>query len=78
MSPIPLPIEKGSHSMNRRFVAVIVVTALQDARKNAPATGTTPGASTPTGPATLGTGYVVRPFSASDLGGRIIDNTFFA
>jgi thiol-disulfide isomerase/thioredoxin len=60
------------------LVAVIVVTALQDARKNAPATGTTPGTSTPTGPAMLGTGYVVRPFSASDLGGRIIDNTFFA
>jgi thiol-disulfide isomerase/thioredoxin len=59
------------------LVAVIVVTALQDARKNAPATDTT-NTGTPTGPATLGTGYVVRPFSASDLGGRIIDTTFFA
>ncbi|MBA4364933.1 MAG: hypothetical protein C0398_02860 [Coprothermobacter sp.] len=54
------------------LVAVIVVTALQDARKK------TPGTSTPTGPSTLGTGYVVRPFSASDLNGRIVDNTFFA
>ena len=60
------------------LVAVIVVSALQDARKNAPATGTTPGTGMPTGPSTLGTGYVVRPFSASDLNGHIVDNTFFA
>jgi thiol-disulfide isomerase/thioredoxin len=54
------------------LVAVIVVTALQDARKSAADPGMT------AGPSTLGTGYVVRPFSASDLNGRIVDNTFFA
>lgn len=54
------------------LAAVIVVTALQDARKRTPGTGT------PTGPSTLGPGYVVRPFSVSDLNGRIVDNTFFA
>lgn len=54
------------------LVAVIVVTALQEAKKTTPGTGMT------TGPSTLGTGYVVRPFSASDLNGRIVDNTFFA
>jgi thiol-disulfide isomerase/thioredoxin len=54
------------------LIAVIVFTALQDARRKTPSTGTT------TGPSTLGTGYVVRPFSASDLNGHIVDNTFFA
>jgi thiol-disulfide isomerase/thioredoxin len=54
------------------LVTVIVVTALQDARRTTPGTGTT------TAPSTLGTGYVVRPFSASDLNGRIVDNSFFA
>jgi len=54
------------------LVAVIVVTDLQDARRRTPGTGTT------TAPGTLGTGYVVRPFSASDLSGRIVDNSFFA
>jgi len=54
------------------LVAVIVVTDLQDARRRTPGTGTT------TAPSTLGTGYVVRPFSASDLSGRIVDNSFFA
>ncbi|MCX6083988.1 MAG: TlpA disulfide reductase family protein [Caldiserica bacterium] len=54
------------------LVAVIVATALQDARRTTPGTGTT------TRPSTLGTGYVVRPFSASDLNGRIVDNSFFA
>jgi thiol-disulfide isomerase/thioredoxin len=54
------------------LVAVIVVSALQNAKPTTPSTGTT------TGPSTLGTGYVVRPFSASDLNGRIVDNTFFA
>jgi thiol-disulfide isomerase/thioredoxin len=53
------------------LVAVIVVTALQDARQ------TTPGTGTPTGSSTLRTGYVVRPFSASDLNGRIVENSFF-
>jgi thiol-disulfide isomerase/thioredoxin len=53
------------------LIAVIVFTALQDAGRKAPSTGTT------TGPSTLGTGYVVRPFSASDLNGRIVDNSFF-
>lgn len=53
------------------LVAVIVVSALQNARR------TTPGTGTPTGSSTLGTGYVVRPFSASDLNGRIVDNNFF-
>ncbi|MFA5791136.1 MAG: TlpA disulfide reductase family protein [Caldisericia bacterium] len=60
------------------LVAVIVVSALQDARKKTPGTGTTPDTGTSIGPSTLGTGYVVRPFSASDLNGRIVDNTFFA
>jgi thiol-disulfide isomerase/thioredoxin len=60
------------------LVAVIVVTALQDVHKNTPATGTTTDPGTTAGPSRLGTGYVVRPFSASDLGGHIIDNTFFA
>ncbi len=54
------------------LVAVIVVSALQNAKKATPGTGTT------TGPSTLATGYVVRPFSASDLNGRIVDNSFFA
>jgi thiol-disulfide isomerase/thioredoxin len=54
------------------LIAVIVVTALQDAGKKTPGTGTT------TAPSTLSTGYVVRPFSASDLNGRIVDNSFFA
>jgi thiol-disulfide isomerase/thioredoxin len=54
------------------LIAVIVFTALQDARRKTPSTGTT------TGPSTLGTGYVVRPFGASDLNGHIVDNTFFA
>jgi len=54
------------------LVAVIVVSVLQDARKKTPGTGTT------TGPSTLGTGYVVRSFSASDLNGHSIDNSFFA
>ena len=54
------------------LIAVIVFTALQDTRRKTPSTGTT------TGPSTLGTGYVVRPFSASDLNGHIVDNTFFA
>ena len=44
----------------------------QEARRTTPGTGMT------TGPSTLGTGYIVRPFSASDLNGRIVDNTFFA
>jgi len=54
------------------LVAVIVVTALQEAKKTTPGTGTT------IGPSTLDTGYVLRPFSASDLNGHIIDNSFFA
>jgi thiol-disulfide isomerase/thioredoxin len=54
------------------LVVVIVVSALQDAKRTTPSTGT------PTEPSTLSTGYVVRPFSASDLNGRIVDNTFFA
>jgi thiol-disulfide isomerase/thioredoxin len=54
------------------LVAVIVVTALQDARKSTADPGMT------AGPSTLGTGYVVRPFNARDLNGRIVDNTFFA
>jgi thiol-disulfide isomerase/thioredoxin len=54
------------------LVAVIVVSALRDAKKTTPGTGTT------IGPSTLGTGYVLRPFSASDLNGHIIDNSFFA
>jgi thiol-disulfide isomerase/thioredoxin len=54
------------------LVAVVAVSALQEARRTTPGTGMT------TGPNTLGTGYIVRPFSASDLNGRIVDNTFFA
>jgi thiol-disulfide isomerase/thioredoxin len=54
------------------LVAVVAVSALQEARRTTPGTGMT------TGPSTLGTGYIVRPFSASDLNGRIVDNTFFA
>ena len=60
------------------LVAVIVVSALQDARKSAADSGTKTGTDIATGPGTLGTGYVVRPFSASDLRGHTIDNTFFA
>ncbi|HZL82483.1 MAG TPA: TlpA disulfide reductase family protein [Candidatus Deferrimicrobium sp.] len=60
------------------LVTVIVVSAVQGARRTTPGTGTTIDAGTPTGPSTLGTGYVVRPFSASDLNGRIVDNSFFA
>jgi len=60
------------------FVAVIAVTALQEPRKSATNPGATAGTDIPSGPSTLGTGYVVRPFSASDLNGRIVDNTFFA
>jgi thiol-disulfide isomerase/thioredoxin len=60
------------------LVAVIVVSALQDARKSAADHGTTTGTDVAAGPATLGTGYVIRPFSAGDLGGHIVDNTFFA
>lgn len=56
------------------LVAVIVVTTLQEAGTKTPSTGT----GTTAGPGTLGTGYVVRPFSASDLNGRIVDNSFFA
>ena len=54
------------------LVAVIVVSALRDAKKTTPGTGTT------IGPSTLGTGYMLQPFSASDLNGHIIDNSFFA
>lgn len=54
------------------LVAVVAVSALQEARRTTPGTGMT------TGPSTLGTGYIVRPFSASDLNGLIVDNTFFA
>jgi len=54
------------------LVAVIVVSALRDAKKTTPDTGTT------IGPSTLGTGYMLQPFSASDLNGHIIDNSFFA
>jgi thiol-disulfide isomerase/thioredoxin len=54
------------------LVAVIIVSALQDARQ------TTSGTSTSTGPSTLSTGYVLPPFSATDLNGRIVDNSFFA
>jgi len=54
------------------LVAVVAVSALQEARRTTPGTGMT------TGPSTLGTGYIVRPFSASDLNGRIVDNAFFA
>ena len=54
------------------LVAVVAVSALQEARRTTLGTGMT------TGPSTLGTGYIVRPFSASDLNGRIVDNTFFA
>jgi len=54
------------------LVAVVAVSALQETRRTTPGTGMT------TGPSTLGTGYIVRPFSASDLNGRIVDNTFFA
>ena len=54
------------------LVATVAVSALQEARRTTPGTGMT------TGPSTLGTGYIVRPFSASDLNGRIVDNTFFA
>ena len=60
------------------LVAVIVVTALQDARKSAANPRATTGTDIASGPSTLGIGYVVRPFSASDLNGRIVDNTFFA
>lgn len=60
------------------LVAVIVVTALQDARKSTANPGATTGTDIAAGPSTLGTGYVVRRFSASDLNGRIVDNTFFA
>jgi thiol-disulfide isomerase/thioredoxin len=60
------------------LVAVIIVTALQDAKRAAPSTGTPTGTIITTGPSMLGTGYVVRPFSASDLNSRIVDNTFFA
>jgi thiol-disulfide isomerase/thioredoxin len=54
------------------LVAIIVVSALHNAKPTTPSTGMT------TGPSTLGTGYIVRPFSASDLNGHIVDNTFFA
>ena len=54
------------------LVAVVAVSALQEARRTTLGTGMT------TGPSTLGTGYIVRPFSASDLNGRIVNNTFFA
>jgi thiol-disulfide isomerase/thioredoxin len=62
------------------LVAVIVVTALQEAGTRMPSTGTgtTLDTGTTTGSATLGAGYVVRPFSASDLNGHIVDNSFFA
>ena len=53
-------------------IILVAVSALQEARRTTPGTGMT------TGPSTLGTGYIVRPFSASDLNGRIVDNTFFA
>ena len=61
------------------LVAVIVVTALQEAGTKTPSTsmGTTPETGTTAGSGTLGTGYVVRPFSASDLNGHIVDNSFF-
>ena len=60
------------------LVAIIVVTALQDARKSTANPGATTGSDIAAGPSTLGTGYVVRPFRASDLNGRVVDNTFFA
>ena len=54
------------------LIAVIVVAGIQEARRRSPA------ATTDTGPVTLDTGYTVRPFSASDLNGTTVDNTFFA
>lgn len=52
------------------LVAVIIVSALQEVRQTTPDP-------TLTGPSTLSTGYVLRPFSANDLDGHIIDNSFF-
>ena len=60
------------------LVAVIVVMALQGAHKSAADPGTATGTDIASSPAALGTGYVVRPFSASDLNGHVVDNTFFA
>lgn len=54
------------------LVAVIIVSAVHDARQTTPATTIS------IGPNTLATGYVVRPFSASDLNGHTVDNSFFA
>ncbi|HWQ22267.1 MAG TPA: TlpA disulfide reductase family protein [Clostridia bacterium] len=52
------------------LIAVIIVSAMQEVKRTTP----DPMA---TGPSTLSTGYVLRPFSASDLTGHTVDNTFF-
>jgi thiol-disulfide isomerase/thioredoxin len=58
------------------LVAVIVAVGLQEARRTS--SGTDTGAGTVLGPSSLGTGYVVHPFSAKDLNGHTVDNSFFA
>jgi len=56
------------------LVTVIIGSALQGTHTSAPSTGT----GTSTAPSSLGTGYVIPAFSAMDLQGNIIDNSFFA
>jgi len=55
------------------LVAIIIATGIREASDRT--------ADRPTdvaGPATLGQGYVVRPFSARTLDGNTVDNSFFA
>lgn len=54
------------------LVAVIIITGIQEAKRKVPAAVADPG------PDTLSTGYILRPFSAKDLNGQTVDNTFFA
>jgi len=54
------------------LLVVIVVTGIRDATDR-----TDGGSAAIPGPKTLGLGYVVRPFSAKDLNGNTVDNSFF-
>lgn len=56
------------------LVAVIIISALKNAGTSVPASGT----GTSTAPSSLSTGYIVPAFSATDLKGQTVDNSFFA
>lgn len=56
------------------LVAVIIISALQSSHAQAPAS--VPGTSS--APGSLSTGFVVPSFSAMDLHGNTVDNSFFA